>query len=247
MRYRRSGLSLLVILLALAGCDSADNSTQAAPSEAAAPVVPAQTFVGAPLDRLVTPRQQGKYAPRDECGSLPGAREFREALTAAVEKRDPAAIAALASEDVRLGFGGDDGRARLLEKLSEREGELIDELAALLPLGCAATDGGGLTIPWYFAQDYGDVDSYSAMLVTAADVPLYAAADPKSAVKERLSWELVKLDGGIRSGDAFQAVTTSGGTKGFMPTDKLRSMLDYRVLATKMADGWKITALLAGD
>jgi hypothetical protein len=195
----------------------------------------------------VTPRRQGKYSPQDECAGLPGARGFREALAEAVERRDADAIAAMASEDVRLGFGGDDGRTRLRAKLQGRDGELIDELAALLALGCAATDGGGLTIPWYFAQKLEDIDSYSAMLVTGEDVPLHAGADPQSAVKARLSWDMVALDGGLRPGEAFQAVTAPGGMKGFMPTDTLRSLLDYRLLAVRQDDGWKITALLAGD
>jgi hypothetical protein len=247
MRNRSAGFWAPAILLALAGCDRASDPAPVQPIEA--PPLPSSetSGAGALLDRLVAPRQQGEYAPRDECASLPGARAFREALAAAVQKRDIDAIAALASEDVRLGFGGDDGLARLRAKLGESNGELIDELAGLLALGCAATDGGGLTIPWYFAEEYGDVDSYSAMLVTGREVPLYAGADTRSAVKARLSWNMVTLDEGLRPGDTFQAVTGAGGMKGFMPTDKLRSVLDYRLLAVRQDDGWKITALVAGD
>ena len=251
MRGRYRGFWISGGLLALAACGKASDRAPAAPASPAAAVTAA---AGAPvaadtetaLDSLVTPRQPGSYAPRDECGGLPSARGFREALAAAVEKRDAEAIAAMAIEDVRLDFGGGHGRTQLLAKLRENDGELMRELGELLPLGCAATEGGGLTIPWYFAQNFGDVDTYAAMLATGSDVPLHAAADSSSEVKQRLSWELVTLDDGLHAGQPFQQVTTVDGAKGFMPTAKLRSLLDYRLLAIRQADGWKITAILAG-
>ncbi|MBW8752569.1 MAG: hypothetical protein JF595_00210, partial [Sphingomonadales bacterium] len=195
----------------------------------------------------VRPRQNGTYAPRDECGKLLGAEDFRRALAAAVLARDAAGVAALAQPDVRLGFGGDDGRERLRETLAEPGGELFRQLDALLRLGCAVDAQGGITMPWYFAQDFGDVDSYSAMLVTAADVPLQAAAEADSPVKQRLSWELVTLDGGLEPDGPFQKVVTAAGARGYMPTGKLRSLLDYRLMAVRQGGAWKISALVAGD
>ena len=264
MRYL-SGLSVLVLL---AGCHSKSEPPQApASSEAAAPIsAPAsiaasETPVPVPtasdpdptkaaslwLDRQTEPRQKGKYAPRDACRDLPGARAFREKLAAAVEARDGDAIAAMASPDIRLGFGGADGRRRFLAALKASDGKAMAELAELLPLGCAGAEGGGLAIPWYFAQDYGELDSFSAMLVMGTEVPLRATADAGSAAKRQLSWDFVTLDKGWHPDKRFQQVTTLGGTKGYVATDKLRSMLDYRLLATRHGETWMITAFLAGD
>lgn len=260
MRY----LGGLLTILLLAGCSAKSEPPRPAPSSAVASPVSARpgpvTAAADPeptkaaslwLDRQTDPRQKGAYAPRDECRDLPGARAFREKLAAAVEARDAEAIAAMASPDIRLGFGGDDGRQHFLAALQAPDGKALAELAALLPLGCAGSDGGGLTIPWYFAQDYGDVDSYSAMLVMGADVPIHAVADAGSAAKRRLSWDLVTLDQGWYPEKRFQQVTVvgsgGGGAKGYVATDMLRSMLDYRLLATRQGETWMITAFLAGD
>lgn len=257
MRY----LGGLSVLLLLAGCNSKSEPSQAPPSSQAAslssaPPSPAPTASDPDptkaaalwLDRQTEPRQKGRYAPRDECRGLPGARAFREKLAAAVEARDAEAVAAMASPDIHLGFAGEDGRKRFLAALKAPDGKALAELAQLLPLGCAGSDGGGLTIPWYFAQDYGEVDSFSAMLVMGADVPLRAAADAGSVAKQRLSWDLVTLDKGWYPDKRFQQVSVVGrGGKGYVATDRLRSMLDYRLLATRQGETWMITAFVAGD
>jgi hypothetical protein len=239
-------------LLALASCREAPPSAPADQASSPAPAATASAKAAAGLaqallDDLVVPRQKGPSAPRDDCAEVPGATEFRTALAAAVLARDADAVAALALPGVKLGFGGDDGRDRLRSRLGEHEGALFREIEALLRLGCAADAEGRITMPWYFAQDYGDVDSYTAMLVTGVDVPLHATADPTSAVKQRLSWDIVSLVEGLAPARPFQQVTTSAGTQGFMPTDRLRSMLDYRLLAVQQGGQWRISALVAGD
>lgn len=261
----RLGVGLTLAAL-LAACRSKTETPEApASGEAGVPAVaaPSESATPAPaptasdpdptkaaslwLDRQTEPRQPGRYAPRDDCRKLPGARAFRERLAAAVQARDADAVAALASPEVRLGFAGDDGRKRLLQKL-KANGELLDELARLLPLGCAPSDGGGLTIPWHFAQDMGELDDpYSAMVVTGAQVPLHTAANAGSPARQTVSWDVVTLDKGWFPDKPFQQVTTARGAKGFIATDKLRSMLDYRLLATRKGEGWQITAFLAGD
>lgn len=259
MRVWYSGSWVLCGLLALAACGPAptagppsqDNETTQPPASPVSEVSPGAGKARSMLDLLVTPRQQGPYAPRDECGDLSGARAFREALASAVEQRDPEAIAAMASEDVRLDFGGGAGRESLIAKLREHDGALIDELGELLRLGCAGSEGGGLTIPWYFQQNFGDVgkfrDSYSMMLVTGVDVPLLEAATAGAKVRERLSWHFVSLIGGLKPDAPFQHVESAAGNAGYLATDSLRSVLDYRLLATRQRDSWQITALVAGD
>lgn len=247
MRYL-CGLAMVALL---AGCDSSPDQPASLATAAATAAVPATGRTGdttaAWLDMQVLPRQQGRYAPRDECDNLPGAREFRLRLADAVRKRDADTVAAMAVEDIRLGFGGQDGRKRFLRELQAPDGRIMGELEHLLQLGCAATDGGGLTIPWHFAQDFGDTDSYSAMLVTGVDVPLRIRAEADAPVIEGLSWDVATLVGGLQPDAAFQQVKAVSGRTGYVETGKLRSLLDYRLLAVKQGDDWKIAALLAGD
>jgi hypothetical protein len=248
-------------VLLLAGCGSQPEGQKAAGASANAPAssaTPARLAAAVPspspavnpaalLDGPVTPAATGRWAPRDDCGDLPGAREFRLRLAEAALRGDAAAIAALAVPEVRLGFGGDDGRARFLERLQAPDGELLGELKALLALGCAADARGGMTMPWYFAQELGDVDGYSTAVVTGVDVPLRAGASAGSQVRRRLSWDMVELVGGLYPDRPFQQVRTLDGAQGYLPTERLRSLLDYRLLASRQGGQWRITAILAGD
>lgn len=240
-------------VLILAACGSSPDEAPAAQGQSKAGA-PAATASATPqdearllLNRQVVPAQAGPFAPHNDCGKLPGAAQFRERLAEAVVRRDAAAIAALADPDIKLGFGGDDGRPRFLQKLKDPEGETLPELAGVLALGCAVDESGGLTLPWFFAQDMGEVDAYDAMLVTGVDVPLQATAEPTSAVTRKLSWDMVSLVSGLYPDQRAQRVKTADGTEGYIATDKLRSLLDYRLLATKVNGEWRITAFLAGD
>ncbi len=199
------------------------------------------------LDQLSQPRQKGPYAPRDDCAKLPGAADFRRALARAVLAGDADALVTLASPDVKLGFAGDDGRERFLAQLQDPKGELMEEFRRLLPLGCAVDAEGDLSMPWYFSQDMGDIDGYAATIVTGEDVPLHTAADPASPVRQRISWDRVDLNAGLYPDRPFQQVDTPAGATGFMPTAKLRSLLDYRLIASREGGEWKIAAILAGD
>jgi hypothetical protein len=238
---------LLCGVLSLAACGQASDPAPAAPESKATASAAAPSAAQALLDAQIAPRQKGTYPPRDDCAKIPGATEFRRALAEAVLARNAEAVAALAETAVRLGFAGDDGRERLRAKLPENKGELFGELEALLRLGCASDATGGITMPWFFAQDYGDLDSYSAMLVLGEDVPLRAAGDAGAAVRQRLSWDLVMLDKGWFPDKPFQEATTLSGAKGYVETARLRSMLDYRLLATRQGGQWRISAIVAGD
>lgn len=199
------------------------------------------------LNELLEPRQSGRFAPRDDCSGVPGAAEFRRSLAAAVLDRDADAVAALALPEVRLGFGDDDGRERLRERLREDDDGLMDELGRVLKLGCAVDSQGGLTMPWYFAQELGDIDSYGAAFVTGENVPVLSKPDPQSATVESLSWELVELTEGLDPAWAYAPVKTPDGRTGFVSTANLRSLIDYRLLAVREGGDWRISAILSGD
>lgn len=203
-----------------------------APSPGAATVEPA---------RLVS------YPPKDECAGLPGFAAFRGKLAAAVRKRDSEAVAGLANADVKLDFGGGAGRDELQRRLGARP-ELWDELQEMLPLGCAA-DNGLATLPWIFSRMPEDVDPYRGMLVAGEKVPLRERADADAPVRGEVDWVLVtpvaeRADPKAR----FVEVETADKTlRGFVEADKLRGLLDYRVVAEPQGEGWAISAFIAGD
>lgn len=233
-----TSIALAPLLLAATACDR-----HKAPSDKLAQS--ASELVGAKTPEPL-PLAEGPYAPRDTCRDLPGADDFREKLAEAVMARDADAFLALTADDIKLDFGGGTGQAELRKRLASKDWKLWDELSDLLELGCAANGQGGLTIPWYFEQHIDKVDQTSGMLVVGEKVPLLAAPDPKSKPVETISWNVVTL-AALKPDDRFQQVTTLDGKQGYVATDKLRSLLDYRLLASHRNGKWSVVSLVAGD
>ena len=227
----------LSLLLACAACDPADAPGEKLAEQAEKIVEPAPLHAPA--------LAKGRYAPRDECDKLEGAAEFRQRLTETVQLRDADALAGLAAEDIKLDFGGGAGIAELRTRLSNEPYNLWQELEALLPLGCAVNEQGGMTIPWIFAQDLGAADPYSSMLVLGEDVPVLAAPRSSGERIGTISWDLVTV-ASLQDG-AFQQVTLPGNRAGYIATDKLRSVIDYRLLASQRNGRWSMISLIAGD
>lgn len=231
-------IAVLPLILLLSSCDR-----QEAPADEL--VKSAEELVGTKKAEP-EPLAKGRYAPRDTCVDLEGADVFRRDLAEAVRLRDVDALVALAAEDIKLDFGGGSGREELRKRLTGQEWKLWEELDELLALGCAVNKQGGLTIPWYFEQNISGVDPMMGMLVTGEEVPLRESPEGEGAPLRTISWDVVKI-GGFRPDAAFQQVETTEGEQGFIATDKLRSLLDYRLSATRRNGRWSIVSFVAGD
>lgn len=200
----------------------------------------------------VPPNRPGAYAPRDECTKAAGARAFAATLRGAILRRDVGAVVELASNDIRLDFGGGGGKAMLRSQLSGAEGpELWRDLEEAVNLGCAMSEG-DMVFPWIFAQELGDVDPFDALVVTGPAVPLYRRASSRTAPIARLNWQLVIAQGDGLAPDARKRPlrrisVINSPLEGYVPTDKLRSLLAHRLVVSRQGAGWKISAFVAGD
>jgi hypothetical protein len=243
-------------LAALAGCGTgsephASPTTNA--SSAAAPLPsPTSEAPGAPAPEAseVAPpapsaSQEARYAPQDNCSKQPGWPAFRKALLSAIKTRDAQALSKLAAPDIALDYGGGNGPAELVKRLDDPETKLWQELDAILPLGCAV-QGGLAAMPWVFWNVPEDIDSYSAMLVLGDDTAMLDTIDGKAV--DNAGWTIVGIDPMDFDSDAKAIrVTARDGTKGWIETRKLRSLLDYRLIAEPKEGTWQITAFIAGD
>jgi hypothetical protein len=225
------------LALACAAC-----SQEAAPAEK---VAEAAEEILAPTAEP-PPLASGKWAPRDECAELEGAERFRMRLTAAVAGRDTDALVALAADDVKLDFGGGAGKAELRRRLDDETRDLWKELDALMALGCSANEQGGITMPWFFDQDLGVADPFTAWLVTGEAVPVLTGPDRTAQQRATVSWDLVEV-AEFDPAAEFQAVELADDATGFVATDKLRSAVDYRLIASSRNGRWRITSFVAGD
>jgi hypothetical protein len=230
----------ITLSLALAACGEGK-----APSEKLKDA--AEGLVEEAAGKMPPKLAEGPYAPRDECTGLPGADAFRQQLAQAVKARDAEALIALAAPDVKLDFGGGAGSAQLQARLDEDNPTLWDELDVLLTLGCAAEGQAGITLPWYFAQKIDAVDPMAGMIVMGENVPLRVAPDTDGETMKEISWDVVELIDGLEPEAPFQHVATTKGQRGYIATDKLRSLIDYRLLASSRDGKWSITSLVAGD
>ena len=251
----KAGLAALAAtaLALLAGCGKRDEpaavpSTASASGEAALPSAEPSASAAAEAGAAAAPvLKAASYPPRDDCASQPGWAPFRARLETAVQQRDAAALAALASPDVQLDYGGGHGLAELKRRLGDKDYKLWDQIAALLPLGCGFKEGQAF-LPWIFWNVPDDTDPYAAMLVLGADVPAYAKASAAAPVVGRLNWALVAMAEGSSPDGTYAKVALPGGGKtAYVENTKLRSVIDYRLIAERGKQGWRITALIAGD
>jgi len=229
--------AVLFLLLACSAC-----SQQDAPAEELAET--AEQIVSATA--TPTPLAAGPFAPRDTCAKVAGADDFRAQLADAVKRRDADAFVALAAQDIKLDFGGGASSAELRKRLADKSWDLWNELDELMALGCSANAQGGITIPWFFDQDLGRINPVSGWLVTGERVPVLSAPDPGSAEIATISWSVVQLTALDPERD-YQQVQLSDKQQGFIATDKLRSVIDYRLIASSRNGRWRITSFVAGD
>lgn len=227
----------LALLLTCTACSQAD-----APADE---VVEAAEKMADPTAQP-TPLAKGKWAPRDTCAEVEGAAAFRQRLAAAVHARDDEALVALAAEDIRLDFGGGAGKQELRERLDDGALGLWEELRTLISLGCSANEQGGITIPWYFDQNLGGVDPFETMIVTGENVPVHERALATSRRVASVSWDLVTLTAPLTD-TRYQRVELSDGRTGYIATGQLRSLIDYRLIASSRNGRWRITSFVAGD
>jgi len=136
--------------------------------------------------------------------------------------------------------------AELRRRLANPEWGLWEELETLLALGCAANGEGGITIPWVADQKTNVDEPGAAMLVMGENVPVYSAPDEAAPAIGTISWDVVEISG-LGPDDRFQEVALPDGARGFIATDALRSLLDYRLTASSRNGKWSITTFLSGD
>ena len=185
------------------------------------------------------------FAPRDECSSAPGFPAFHKSLVSAIKARDDEALATLAAPDITLDYGGGSGADELRKRLGEPDRKLWSELDGILPLGCAV-EGGLAAMPWVFWNVPEQVDSYSAMLVTGEDAELLDGRKGKPL--GQIGWRIVGTDPLKYDPKArMTQVTLDTGEKGWVESRRLRSLLDYRLIAEPKDGTWQITAFIAGD
>lgn len=202
---------------------------------------------------LTAPAQAEHLAPRNECGALPGAEAFQMRLATALANRDEAMLRSLVHPQVQLDFGGGSGWDEMRARLVSPDYDLWSELDIVIRLGCAPSYEGSLAMPFYWGQEMPEgYDAYGTYIVLGEKIPLYRSATGDE-IERNLSWEAVENVAYLETVEGVEdaarwEVQTADRTRGYVDREKLRALIDYRLLADRNDDGkWQITYFIAGD
>jgi hypothetical protein len=170
---------------------------------------------------VVSPAAAESVRPFDEARQDPSFLKFRKALLAALKRGDYAAVARAAAPNIRLGFGGNNGRAQFRRFLAgdrKVHGKQAARLAAeyrgwlkwvLLNGGGFSKDRRSFIAPYQNAYEWRvpdctkkprprsrvcAIDPFARAYVIGRGVAIYARPSAKSKVVARLSYRLIELD-----------------------------------------------------
>lgn len=200
---------------------------------------------------LAAPAAAEHLEPRNACSAMAGVDDFRMTLVTAVANRDAEMLQTVVDPDILLDFGGGSGWQEMRARLDAADYRLWDELDIVIRLGCDRAYQDSLVMPYYWGQDFGDMDAYGTYIVMGADVPMFATAKGERKIA-RLRWEAVEAVGffdmveGDREAPLWE-VQTRSGKRGFVDRTLLRALVDYRLIAEQRDGEWKITTFVAGD
>lgn len=247
--WRRVVALLLPVALA---CEprEADAPDRAAPGSApaAAPAAPAAVTPGAAIVEALTVPTYGKVLPVDEGPNDPAFAAFRDSVLRIVAARDTSALLALVAPDIKNSFGGDGGPAefRAQWRLGEPDSELWGVLDDILRHGGRFAGPDAFIAPYTFDGLPDTLDAFEHLMVRDADVPVHAGRDSTSAILARLSYDIVRA-GPYDPETTWTAIALGGERVGYVPADRIRSAVDYRLQFARRDGRWLLVFLLAGD
>jgi len=196
---------------------------------------------------IVAPRPiaASECRPIDQATQQPDFFSFRARLQVAVARRDASAVLSILDPSIRNTFGGDDGIEAFKRRwrIDSPDSELWEELGTVLAFGGFFEGPSTFVAPYTFRCGE---EAFEDVVVLGSNVRLRAAPSERADVVGLLSFSVVSLASGYPLGP-WAEVTVGDGRRGFVATRYIRSPIDYRALFVRSSNGWRMTALIAGD
>ena len=199
--------------------------------------------------------------PIDEAAQDASFLQYRTTLLNAVIARDTEAVIALSSPTIALSFGGSEGHDAFRDALNVPVEKLAilhkpkaaqmreaywQELETVLKMGGRFIEG-GFSAPYTWVSPEPDhMDPYDVHYVIGHNVRMRKAGNIDAPVIRHLSYNVVELYQPV-SGAKFQSIRLPDGTDGYVASQYLRFMLDYRANFAKLDGKWQMIDFLAGD
>jgi hypothetical protein len=216
-------------------------------------------ITGAPSGAAAQSFRPFDEGPRDRSFAV-----FRRALIRIVEARDLPALRRHFHQDIRVSFGGQNGRAAAAKAMSDDPARWAT-LARILRRGGrfmrtkwqCRTGGGakpcilpGFIAPYtYYAMPPKGRDAFETMVITGSRVNVRAAPRGSAKVVARLSHRIVTVPKkpSTKRSEQWVEIELPRGRTGFVSRRYAVSPIDYRAGFVKEGGRWQMTFFLAGD
>ncbi len=167
--------------------------------------------------------------------------------------RDIDAVVAKADPGIHLSFGGDGGQETFRDWLttggSEGDPEALwRELEEVLALGGTFRSADSFAAPYIFTAELPETfDVYATYFVLGERTPILIDPEPDAEVIAEVTGAVVQATNGDDFEAPFREIVRFDGSRGFVETRYLRSVIDYRALFNRVDGDWRMTAFIAGD
>jgi len=194
-----------------------------------------------------------QFLPFDRAGNDKTFLRFRESLLDAVKARDIDKVVSFAAQDISTSFGGEGGRKEFRDLLRQgaKQGgtpNIWIELELVLTMGGDfSEDATEFIAPYTWLYEADEDKAFETWFVVKKDVPMYDTPNTTGVVVENLDYEVVEQEGDWDPELKFVNVKLDDGRSGFISTDHLRHLLDYRAGFLKTRRGWRLKYFVAGD
>lgn len=201
---------------------------------------------------------QETLPPTDDSAKDPSFAAFRAELLQVIEAKDVKALTAILARDIKVDFGGGEGRKDFLAAwgldTAPADSAIWAELQTVLTLG-AVSEEGGFLVPYVFARWPDEADAFEYVAAIIPEAPLLSdPCDPASVIAKADYTLLRTLATDERTQaltcdwpEKFAYVSDSAGHDGFIARENIRSPLDYRARFESHNGHWEMTFFIAGD
>ncbi len=187
--------------------------------------------------------------------------DWRAELLAAIADRDAQAVSQMAAPEIKLTFGGEAGRAALMQRLTgpslpngPEQGEDYWQALEAAVIGGGRFDAAGtFAAPYFWRADIpGAWNVFDTFFVVGPPRPVYAAPAtdmPVLMTLQEVGFEAPPYPGvpRVNGVDQFRAVSLKNGEIGFMAAADLQPLVGYRATFEKRDGVWQMIYFIAGD
>lgn len=186
--------------------------------------------------------------PVDEAAQQASFLSFRHQLLKTLERKDVKGLLAIVDKDIKASFGTENGISGFKElwKLDQpASSDIWRELTTVLKMGGSFSNTTTFVAPYVFSQWPETMDAFENAAVLGSNVRIRAKPDLNASILKTVSYEILPVEFG--ENQHWVTVKLSGGKKGYIASQYIRSSVDYRAFFEKIKGRWQMTVFVAGD